>query len=67
MCRFYAVGLLCLSLGVSGCMHTQHVEYHQATQTGISSDGHLQHTNQAELNERSWHGPWLGQPDSLRP
>jgi hypothetical protein len=67
MCRFCTSILLCLGLAASGCLQTQHVEYHHAVQTGIAPDGHLQHTSQTELNERSWHGPWLGQPESLRP
>jgi hypothetical protein len=48
-------------------MHTERVEYHQAAHTGIAGDGHFECSNQAELNERSWLGPWLGQPQSIHP
>jgi hypothetical protein len=48
-------------------MQTQHVEYHHSVQTGIDSDGHVSHSNEAEVDGRSWQGPWIGQPQTIRP
>ncbi len=56
-----------LVMFLTGCMATNHVEQSRVVTTGINPCGAVTYTNQACRDERSWKGPWLGQPDGVRP
>jgi hypothetical protein len=61
-----ALGAL-LCLGVCGCLHTYRVEQHSVVEAGLHSDGTSSCSSHADREERQWNGPWLGQPDKIRP
>ncbi len=60
-----AAGLLLLAL--SGCMSTRCVEQSRIITTGVGPDGCLSWTREASQTERCWKGPWLAQPEQIRP
>lgn len=63
----FAAILLPALLLSAGCLRTHHVEHSRIVTTGLTADGRLTHTDDGHVSERSWHGPWLAQPDQARP
>jgi hypothetical protein len=56
-----------LSVALAGCVSTYHVERHLESSTTLDTQGCASCSSNASQDERVWHGPWVGQPDRVRP
>jgi hypothetical protein len=59
--------LAILLMSITGCIRTYRAEQYSSVNSSLNSDGTASLTRQANHEERSWTGPWLAQPDSIRP
>jgi hypothetical protein len=53
--------------GLCGCVRTYHVEQSSYQSAAIATDGNASCSTQTNRDERQWTGPWVGQPDRVRP
>ena len=65
MRRFAVAALVLLSL--CGCLRTYRAEQSSVVSAAVNSDGTTSCCNHSDREVREWHGPWLGQPDRIRP
>jgi hypothetical protein len=56
-----------LSAALAGCVSTYHVERHYESSASLDTQGSASCSANASQDERLWHGPWVGQPDHIRP
>jgi hypothetical protein len=56
-----------LGMCLTGCMTTRHVEQSRVVTTGVDPHAGVVYSDQATYAERNWHGPWVVQPDRVRP
>jgi hypothetical protein len=54
-------------LAVCGCMSTRHVESSRVVTAGLDTSGPYTTPCQFNQDARSWHGPWVCQPERARP
>ena len=67
MRRLFLAGCFLLLAFLPGCMTTRRVEQNRVVNVGFDSGGNYCCTNQASENVRLWRGPWIVQPDRVRP
>ena len=61
------VALALFALGAGGCMTTHHVEQSHVSSVGLDGHGNLSSASESSHSERHWRGPWVKQPDQIRP
>jgi len=54
-------------IGLCGCVSTYHAEHSRVTSSTVDTCGSMSCSDHASQDARHWQGPWLGQPDGIRP
>lgn len=66
------MGLRCLILvaftaSLCGCVRTYRMEHKTVVTTAVGTDGTASVSREGHGEERAWSGPWVGQPERVRP